>query len=255
MDSVEAFMSQRQANQHHPCNSSLHALQRAPDNSLDARSNDLLTSLWSAVKAMKETDWASSSIPTPHAYFADRWIDATPQQLSISAIPSQAGKPSHRIRPDLRLYNSSMGFDNEITEIDRVLASEYIKDILITFERLPKECIKQLLALPVPFDYHHILVETILACLFTPTSPRHIAPYYGSIFVHLFKALPKHIPPLFGRGVNALFLALPSLDVEVRDVFAKWFSFHLSNFGYKWPWANWKAVRTLSMHTICFCVS
>ncbi len=39
-----------------------------------------------------------------------------------------------------------------------------------------------------------------------------------------------------------MFLRLDELDPEVVNRFADWFAFHLSNFNYSWPWANWAAV-------------
>jgi nuclear cap-binding protein subunit 1 len=44
-----------------------------------------------------------------------------------------------------------------------------------------------------------------------------------------------------GQAVNQLYLRLGELDLEVRDRFAEWFAFHLSNFNFAWPWANWTA--------------
>merc|ERR1711957_965396 len=66
-----------------------------------------------------------------------------------------------------------------------------------------------------------------------------------------------------GRAMNSLFHSLNILDVEVRDRFSQWFSFHLSNFGYQWPWKNWAFVTPLPVwspqriflhDTLCRCV-
>ena len=45
-----------------------------------------------------------------------------------------------------------------------------------------------------------------------------------------------------GRATNILFKHLRSMRIGCRDRFVEWFSFHLSNFGYQWPWAAWSHV-------------
>jgi hypothetical protein len=38
---------------------------------------------------------------------------------------------------------------------------EYISDTLAQFEILHKECTKQLLSLPVPFEFAHLIIEVL----------------------------------------------------------------------------------------------
>ena len=42
------------------------------------------------------------------------------------------------------------------------------------------------------------------------------------------------------------FSRLDTLDVELQDRLAQWFSFHLANFSYQWPWKSW-FVLTLAL--------
>ncbi len=48
----------------------------------------------------------------------------------------------------------------------------------------------------------------------------------------------------FAEAVENLFNRLDEFDVECIDRFAEWFSIHLSNFEYKWTWANWDYIFT-----------
>jgi nuclear cap-binding protein subunit 1 len=132
------------------------------------------------------------------------------------------------------------------------LIGDYISDLLSIFVALHKECTKQLLSLPLPLsdaarrNGQYLLVETLFENILTLPRPNVLPLYYGTIFIDLFKAQPNLLPPLLGTAVNALFHRLPSLDLELTERLLDWFSFHLSNFGYVWPWLSWNYVLGLA---------
>ena len=94
-------------------------------------------------------------------------------------------------------------------------------DTLILFEAIHKEATKQLLFLPVSFDYFHLLVEvllglallvsylfvcarvcqTIFSHMFRMPRPPVPLTFYGTLIVDLFKAQPKILPPVVGPCV------------------------------------------------------
>jgi len=39
------------------------------------------------------------------------------------------------------------------------------------------------------------------------------------------------------------------MDIEVFEKFADWFSFHLSNFDFKWSWSSWDAALALKLES------
>lgn len=190
-----------------------------------------------------EAQFTSKVLLRPHEDFDETLSKAIQHAFVMDSIAQPRKVVSFRLLPDFRLCSAP---EEPILEIDSFLVRESIRDTVALFEAIHKEGTKQLLSLLcVEFEYLHLIVETIISDLFTlPTQPFNAA-YHAVLFIDIFKALPKQIPPVLGRAIHLLFMRLPQLDLELRDRLAAWFSFHLSNFGYKWPWANWAHVADL----------
>lgn len=206
------------------------------------RCDDLLYAYWSGVNQCQANKWVSPSILTPHKHFTDRLTSTTEHKFEMDIVPSQGVTVPYQLRTVLRVYDLSLGIGKDITDIDRLITSDYISDTLLTFAAINTDGTKQLLALPVEFDYFHLVVETVLSLAFQLPTTREKIVYYFGIFVNMFKAEPKKVPPLVGRAIHGLFMSIDVLDCEIRDRFSQWFSFHLSNFGFQWPWKNWAFV-------------
>jgi hypothetical protein len=153
-----------------------------------------------------------------------------------------------RLRPLLRLFPRIPRLSASSMPLNDLLIGDYISDLLCIFESLHKEGTKQLLSLPLPLsdaarqNGQYLLIETLLENMLTLPKSNVRQLYYGTIFIDLFKAQPNLMPPLLGAAVNALFHRLASLDLELSERLLDWFSFHLSNFGYVWPWICWNYV-------------
>lgn len=169
-------------------------------------------------------------------------VKPLPLHLSDALTLPPSGAP--RLRRVLRLFPRRYdGFP-----LNELLVGEYVGDLLGAFEALHKEGTKQLLSLPLPLSEEarqvgqYLLIESIFAELLTLPTPPVRPIYYGAILIDLFKAQPNLMPPLLGSGVNFLFHRLGDLDVECTERLLDWFTFHLSNFGYAWPWISWAYV-------------
>jgi len=204
---------------------------------------DYLANYWTAVKECQENKWENTaSIQKPHKVLQDVLARAAPHKCEMDIVPSQAVTVPYQLRTDLRVYDPQLGLDQGISSIDRLITCDYISDVMLRFQSLPTEGTKQLLALPVPFAYFHLIVETLLSLAFHLPSPLQRPIYYFGIMVNLIRAQPKKMPPLLGRAINSMFQNVQYLDCEIRDRLSTWFSFHLSNFNFEWPWKNWAVV-------------
>uniref|UniRef100_A0A804J218 ABH1 n=1 Tax=Musa acuminata subsp. malaccensis TaxID=214687 RepID=A0A804J218_MUSAM len=58
-------------------------------------------------------------------------------------------------------------------------------------------------------------------------------------------ALPGAFPAVVAGAVRSLFNRIGDLDMECRTRLILWFSHHLSNFQYFWPWEEWAHVKDL----------
>lgn len=71
-----------------------------------------------------------------------------------------------------------------------------------------------------------------------PTPPlSHAA--YCTILVDLCKIPAFQFARALSSCVRELFAATPHLDPELTERLLSWLSYHLSNFGYQWPWDRW----------------
>ncbi|KAJ1470160.1 armadillo-type protein, partial [Baffinella frigidus] len=101
-----------------------------------------------------------------------------------------------------------------------------------------EEGAKQILNLASVPKFEGIVVETIVSEMLRLPKAEHAVVFYGATIIELCK-LQSTIHPALGAAISYLYDALPSLQVECVDRFLEWFAFHLSNFDFKWLWAEW----------------
>ncbi|XP_042446819.1 nuclear cap-binding protein subunit 1-like [Zingiber officinale] len=100
-------------------------------------------------------------------------------------------------------------------------------------------------SLPVSFRYEYLMAETIFSQLMFLPQPPFRPIYYTLVIIDLCKALPGAFPAVVAGAVRALFDRIADLDMECRTRLILWFSHHLSNFQYFWPWEEWAHVKDL----------
>ncbi|KAK4484935.1 hypothetical protein RD792_007540 [Penstemon davidsonii] len=108
-----------------------------------------------------------------------------------------------------------------------------------------KECAAAMVGLPVPFRYEYIMAETIFSQILLLPHPPFKPIYYTLVIMDLCKALPGAFPAVIAGAVRALFDKIADLDMECRTRLILWFSHHLSNFQFIWPWEEWAYVLEL----------
>ncbi|KAL6562434.1 Nucleic acid dioxygenase ALKBH1 [Orobanche gracilis] len=69
--------------------------------------------------------------------------------------------------------------------------------------------------------------------------------YYTLVIMDLCKALPGAFPAVVAGAVRSLFDKIADIDMECRTRLILWFSHHLSNFQFIWPWDEWAYVLDL----------
>ncbi|KAK6123879.1 hypothetical protein DH2020_042370 [Rehmannia glutinosa] len=133
-----------------------------------------------------------------------------------------------------------------------------------------KECASAMVGLPVPFRYEYLMAETIFSQEFSLVGslkfvyrgdfidahkayveilllpqPPFKPIYYTLVIMDLCKALPGAFPAVVAGAVRSLFDKIADLDMECRTRLILWFSHHLSNFQFIWPWEEWAYVLDL----------
>ncbi|KAF1813292.1 cap binding protein [Eremomyces bilateralis CBS 781.70] len=82
-------------------------------------------------------------------------------------------------------------------------------------------------------------VDAIFSQLFALPIPEHKLVYYHAVVTECCKIAPAAVAPSLGRAIRFLFRNIDSMDMELEYRFMDWFAHHLSNFDFRWKWAEW----------------
>ncbi|KAJ6309993.1 hypothetical protein OIU76_014855 [Salix suchowensis] len=222
---------------------------------------DFLEDLWGRIQVLSSNGWKVDSVPRPHLSFEAQLVAGKSHEFGPINAPEQPeplsevsgvlyGKQKHnaelkypqRIRR-LNIFPASKTEDMQ--PIDRFIVEEYLLDVLLFLNGCRKECASFMVGLPVPFRYDYLMAETIFSQLLLLPLPPFKPIYYTLVIMDLCKALPGAFPGVVAGAVRALFEKIADLDMECQTRLILWFSHHLSNFQFIWPWEEWAFVLDL----------
>ncbi|KAI3769012.1 hypothetical protein L6452_00108 [Arctium lappa] len=222
---------------------------------------DFVEDLWSRIQDLSKNSWKLESVPRPHLLYEAQLVAGKSHDIGPISCPEQPdipgelsgvdfGRQKHeaelkypqRIR---RLNIFSASKTEDLQPIDRFVVEEYLLDVLFFLNGCRKECAACMVGLPVPFRYEYLMAETIFSQLLLLPQPPFKPIYYTLVIIDLCKSLPGAFPAVVAGAVRALFDRISELDMECRTRLILWFSHHLSNFQFIWPWEEWAYVLEL----------
>lgn len=222
---------------------------------------DFVEDLWSRIQDLSKNSWKLESVPRPHLLYEAQLVAGKSHDFGPISCPEQPeapgelsgisfGRQKHeaelkypqRIR---RLNIFSASKTEDLQPIDRFVVEEYLLDVLFYLNGCRKECAACMVGLPVPFRYEYLMAETIFSQLLLLPQPPFKPIYYTLVIIDLCKSLPGAFPAVVAGAVRALFDRISELDMECRTRLILWFSHHLSNFQFIWPWEEWAYVLEL----------
>lgn len=115
----------------------------------------------------------------------------------------------------------------------------YVADVLDNFATNHVMAAERLLTMPMLVDVNDEIVEGLFSQMCAMPNPSFAYVYYGTLFVDLCRVKDSRLPIKLLAAVERIFQDAGELDPETFDRLTEWFSFHLSNFGYKWNWSDW----------------
>ncbi|MED6105957.1 Nucleic acid dioxygenase ALKBH1 [Stylosanthes scabra] len=257
MVSVEAYLSIRRRDS----DTGLFFFEKDDGNERGSGDKDFVEDLWERIQALSSNGWKVESVPRPHLSFEAQLVAGKSHEfgtVSCPNIPSPPsvpsgisnGKQKHEaeLKYPQRIHRLNIfppSKTEDLQPIDRYVMEEYLLDVLLFFNGCRKECASFMVGLPVPFRYEYLMAETIFSQLLMLPQPPFKPIYYTLVIIDLCKALPGAFPAVVAGAVRALFEKIADLDMECRTRLILWFSHHLSNFQFIWPWEEWAYVLDL----------
>ncbi|KAG2540789.1 hypothetical protein PVAP13_9NG582600 [Panicum virgatum] len=221
---------------------------------------DFMEDLWERIQILSRSGWKAKSVPKPHLPFEAQLVAGKSHRLSLISCPppnltltsSEILRGQEKHEADLkypqrlrRLHIFPTNQAENMQPVDRFVVEECILDVLLFFNGCRKECAFYLVSLPVSFRYEYLMAETIFSQLLLLPNPPFRPIYYTLVIIDLCKALPGAFPSVVVGAVHALFDRISNMDMECRTRLILWFSHHLSNFQFIWPWQEWSYVKDL----------
>ncbi|RXH83915.1 hypothetical protein DVH24_013160 [Malus domestica] len=245
MVGVEAYLSIRK----HSSDTGLSFFEDDDENAREPSDKDFLEDLWGRIQVLSSNGWKLDSVPRPHLSFEAQLVAGKSHEFGPISCPDQPAMPStmSNITYGKQKHDAEFIYPQRIRRLN-IFPESKTEDVqpmdrFIVEDR--KECASYMAGLPVPFRYEYLMAETIFSQLLMLPQPPFRPIYYTLVIIDLCKALPGAFPAVVAGAVRALFDKIADLDMECQTRLILWFSHHLSNFQFIWPWEEWAHVLDL----------
>lgn len=157
------------------------------------------------------------------------------------AMKKKNGKDPDVMETDSRVDMTSedVPMPSKRSMVDKYVLRSYIADVVENFSTGHVFAAERLLTIPMLKSADDEIVEGLFSQLCALPEPTFAPIYYGTLFVDLCRVKDSRLPIKLLTAVEAMFQDAGQLDPESFDRLTEWFSFHLSNFEYKWNWSDW----------------
>ncbi|KVI10259.1 Armadillo-type fold [Cynara cardunculus var. scolymus] len=210
---------------------------------------DFVEDLWSRIQDLSKNSWKLESVPRPHLLYEAQLVAGKSHDIGPISCPEQPDTPGELsgVSFGRQKHEAELKYPQRIRRLNIFSASKTEDlqpiDRFVVEDR--KECAACMVGLPVPFRYEYLMAETIFSQLLLLPQPPFKPIYYTLVIIDLCKSLPGAFPAVVAGAVRALFDRISELDMECRTRLILWFSHHLSNFQFIWPWEEWAYVLEL----------
>lgn len=214
---------------------------------------EYLDCLWAQIRKLRNDNWAEKHIPRPYLAFDSILCEALQHSLpTILPPPHHDGYEYPMPWCVFRMFDytdcpSEGSIMPGAHSIERFLIEEHLHSIIEMYHLERKDCAAHLLNFPykskIPLEY--CIVEVVFSELFHMPTPRYLDIAYGAILIELCKLQPSTMPQVLAQATEILFMRIDSMNTACFDRLCTWFSYHLSNFQFRWSWEDWDVCLSL----------
>ncbi|KAF8366504.1 ncbp-1, partial [Pristionchus pacificus] len=208
---------------------------------------EYLDCLYEQVKLLAGAEWKEKHIARMYIAFDAVLTDALSHNLPTLAPPAHMAASAYPLpHVVFRLFDyADCPEDGPVLpgahSIERHLIDDELGWIIDLNEMNRKDCAEALLnythRATVPLPY--VVLETVFSRLFSlPDSPQPRL-FYGALLIELCRLQPNTFPQVLAQAAELLYDRAHEMQPACLDRFVDWFSYHLSNFQYRWSWQDW----------------
>nr|CAG4647771.1 EOG090X03JL [Moina brachiata] len=209
---------------------------------------EYLECIWAQVRKLRTDEWQERHIYRPYLAFDSILSEALQHNLPAINPPPHAPENQYPLPwVVFRMFDytdcpEAGPILPGTHSVERFLIEENLHQIITRHHNERKELATQLIAFPqrnkIPLEY--MIVEVLFAELFNMPSPRYLEICYGATLIELCKLQPGTMPQVLAQATELIYERIDNMNVTCFDRFATWFSYHLSNFQFRWSWDDWE---------------
>lgn len=209
---------------------------------------EYLDCLWAQIENLKANGWIEKQILRPYLAFDNILCEALQHSVPQVMPPVHTEESEYPI-PNVvfRMFDYTDIPEGPVLPgahaIERYLLEDQLDTIIHTYHIERKDCAAQLLSLSVrgkiPLNY--MIVEVVFGQLFKLPRAPYIEIFYGSLLIELCKLQPGSMPQVLAQATEMFYERLDTMNTICIDRITSWFSYHLSNFQFRWSWEDWSA--------------
>uniref|UniRef100_A0A158Q6Q1 Nuclear cap-binding protein subunit 1 n=1 Tax=Elaeophora elaphi TaxID=1147741 RepID=A0A158Q6Q1_9BILA len=218
---------------------------------------EYLDSLWTQISKLRDDNWVERHISRYYVAFDGSLAGAVTHNLPLFVPPAHTSMMVYPLPTVVFRFFDYADCPDEgpvlpgAHSIERFLIEEELCSIIENNCYSRKECAVQLVSYQkrrtVPINY--MILEVIFSQLFRLPRPPLRPLFYGSLMVELCKTrdMPQAGFPVFfscdfyviAQAAELFYQRIDTMQLECIDRLIDWFSYHMSNFDYRWSWTDW----------------
>ncbi|KAJ1360240.1 Nuclear cap-binding protein subunit 1 [Parelaphostrongylus tenuis] len=213
---------------------------------------DSLDCLLAQIRSLQSVGWKEKQIARHYVAFDAALQDALQHNLPSFSPPPHKAESSYPLPTVVfRLFDyADCPDDGPVLpgahSIERFLIEEELNWIVEFNASNRTICAEELNTYArganVPIAY--MILEVLFSQLFRlPYPPQHTG-FYGPLLLDLCRLQSTTMPQVLAQAAELLYQRAATMQPLCLDRFVDWFSFHLSNFGFRWSWNDWKDCLT-----------